>query len=135
ELSHYSAQGVRALASSTPSESAVTGGSWSYEITKRRNVYSISWLNNYGVNGVPIVILLQYGHTTGTGEYVRSRDFIHPAIRPILDQIDESVWKAVTSAEAALTIVLSIWNSTRVSSCLASRTPLVLWTDLRSRSS
>jgi len=97
-LSHYGEQGVRALASSTPSESGVTAGSWSYEITKRRNVYSISWLNNYGVNGVPIVILLQYGHSTGTGGYVQGRDFINPAIKPIFDQIAESVWKAVTSA-------------------------------------
>src|SRR5690606_39894695 len=41
-LSHYGEQGVRALASSTPSESGVTAGSWSYEITKRRNDYSRS---------------------------------------------------------------------------------------------
>ena len=48
-------------------------------------------------NGVPIAVILQTGHGTGTGGYVAGRDYINPAIRPIFDQIAEDAWKEVTS--------------------------------------
>lgn len=52
---------------------------------------------NTNVNkGVPIAIILQYGHATGTGGWVEGRDYINPAIQPIFDQIAESAWKEVT---------------------------------------
>ena len=47
------------------------------------------------VNGVPIALILQYGHGTGTGGWVAGRDYINPAIKPIMDEIAEGVWKAV----------------------------------------
>ena len=97
-LDGFGRQGVDALASSTPVDSGVTAQSWIYEVTKSANTYSISWKNSHIVDGRPIVILLQYGHGTGTGGYVQGRDFINPAIKPIFDKIAESVWKAVTSA-------------------------------------
>jgi len=90
--------GVQALASATPSETGLAAHSWSYEIIKGKSSWSVVWRNSDTAEGVPVVILLQYGHATGTGGYVQGRDFINPAIRPIFDQISDSVWKAVTSA-------------------------------------
>lgn len=90
--------GVQALAAATPVDSGATAHSWSYEITRKRGGFQISWTNSHIVGGVPLAILIQHGHGTGTGGYVQGRDFINPAIRPIFDQIANDVWKAVTSA-------------------------------------
>ena len=55
------------------------------------------FFKNSNINaGVPIAIILQYGHGTGTGGWVEGRDYINPAIRPIFDQIAENAWKEVT---------------------------------------
>lgn len=90
--------GVVALEKATPVESALTANSWGYEVEKTRSGYSITWTNTNLVDGVPVAILLQYGHGTGTGGYVQGQDFINPALKPIFDKIANEVWKAVTSA-------------------------------------
>ena len=64
-------------------------------LEKRPN-RSISFHNSNIQNGVPIAIILQYGHGTGTGGWVAGRDYINPAIRPIFDQIANDAWKEVT---------------------------------------
>jgi|SRR5690606_22091021 len=97
-LEQFGQAGVDALASATPVESGLTAQSWSYEIEKSRSSVRITWLNTNLQNGLPIAILLQYGHGTGTGGYVAGRDYINPAIRPIFDQIADGVWKVVKSA-------------------------------------
>lgn len=97
-LESYGQAGVQALAAATPVESGATSAMWGYTVKKTRGSYSIEWTNGNVVGGVPVVILLQYGHGTGTGGYVRGRDFINPAIKPVFDKIADEVWKAVTSA-------------------------------------
>lgn len=90
--------GVHALTAATPIDSGRTAHSWSYTIRQNGGGISITWHNTHIENGFPVAIMLQYGHGTGTGGYVQGRDFINPAIRPVFDQIAETVWKAVTSA-------------------------------------
>lgn len=90
--------GVQALASATPSDTGVSANSWFYEIIKGKSSWTLVWKNSHTADGVPVVILLQYGHATGTGGYVKGRNFINPAIQPIFDQLATSVWKAVTTA-------------------------------------
>lgn len=97
-LERYAQEGVRALASATPKNSGITADSWGYELKKDGRFYSITWTNSNRHNGFPVAVMLQYGHGTGTGGYVRGQDYINPAIRPIFDRIAEDVWKAVTSA-------------------------------------
>lgn len=97
DLSRYGQIGVQALGSATPIDTGNTAGSWSYEVVKDRSGYSIEWRNSSTIRGgTPVVILLQYGHGTGTGGYVSGIDFINPAIRPVFDQIAHDVWKKVT---------------------------------------
>ena len=96
-LGKYGKEGVDALSHATPSASGLTASSWSYEIVRDRNSYSIIWSNSNVVDGTPVVILLQFGHGTGTGGYVQGQDFINPALRPIFDRIAADVWKEVTS--------------------------------------
>ena len=97
-LDSFGREGVAALANATPVDSGITAASWSYEVQRTGNSYTIMWTNNHVVDGRPIVIMLQYGHGTGTGGYVQGRDFINPAIKPVFDRIADKVWKAVTSA-------------------------------------
>lgn len=97
-LDRFGQEGVAALSSATPVDSSFTANSWDYEVVETGNSYSIIWTNSNVVNGVPVAILLQYGHGTGTGGYVQGRDYINPAIKPIFDKIAKEVWKVVTSA-------------------------------------
>lgn len=97
-LERYGKAGVAALEKVTPVDSDLTAQSWDYVVEKTRSGYSITWINTNLVDGVPIVVLLQYGHGTGTGGYVQGHDFINPALRPIFDKISNEAWKAVTSA-------------------------------------
>lgn len=94
-LESYGRQGVEALSSATPVDTGLTSKSWDYSVYVSKNYYSISWTNSNTVNGIPIVILLQYGHGTRNGGYVQGKDFINPAIQPIMNDIAENVWKEV----------------------------------------
>lgn len=98
QLDKFARQGVSALSSATPVETSLTATSWDYQVKRSRGSYSIEWTNNHTEDGVPIAIILQYGHGTGTGGYVKGRDYINPAMKPIFDNIADNVWKAVTSA-------------------------------------
>ena len=96
-LEAYGKEGVRALSSATPTKTGKTASSWGYKIIQNGNKYSIVWTNSNLHNGVPIAIIIQYGHGTGTGGYVQGRDYINPAIQPIFDDIAKRIWKEVTS--------------------------------------
>lgn len=97
-LQHYGQAGVSALSSATPLRTGLAASSWFYEVGSNASGFFINWFNSDIENGFPVVIGLQYGYGTGTGGYVSGQDFINPAIRPIMDQISEDVWKVVTSA-------------------------------------
>lgn len=91
--------GVDALEAATPEDTGATAASWSYEIDISGSDAKIYWTNSHlDEEGTPIAILLQMGHGTGTGGYVQGRDYINPAMRPVFDQIEQAVWKEVTSA-------------------------------------
>jgi len=95
-LNKYANEGLVALSNATPRESGETAESWYYSIVQRPGYYSIRWHNRHIEDGIPIAVLIQYGHGTGTGGYVQGRDYIMPAIRPIFDRIAAEAWKEVT---------------------------------------
>ena len=97
-LERYAQQGVDALVSTTPVDSFLTASAWDYEIKRVRGGATISWTNTNLVSGVPVVILLQYGHGTRNGGYVQGRDFINPALKPVFDKIADGVWKVVITS-------------------------------------
>jgi hypothetical protein len=96
-LDSYGRQGVFALSQATPKDTGETANSWGYRISKTKKGYRINWTNSSNKDGVPIVILLQYGHGTRGGTFVEGIDFINPVMRPILQNIAENLWKEVTS--------------------------------------
>ena len=95
-LDKYGREGVAALASATPVETGKTAESWYYEITNNRQTTKISFYNSNVNDGVPIAIIIQYGHGTRNGGWVEGRDYINPAIQPIFDKIAEEIWREVT---------------------------------------
>lgn len=95
-LDKYGSEGVAALASATPIDSGETANSWYYEIERTNGSVTIRFNNSHTNQGVPIAIILQYGHGTGTGGWVQGRDYINPAIRPVFDKIADEAWKEVT---------------------------------------
>ena len=96
DLDKYGKAGVAALASATPVDTGKTANSWFYEIERKDGRVSIAFYNSNIQNGIPIAIILQYGHATRNGGWVQGRDYINPAIQPIFDKIAEKAWKEVT---------------------------------------
>ena len=96
DFDKYGKAGVAALASATPVDSGLTAASWSYKITRTDSSITITFHNSNINKGVPIAIILQYGHGTGTGGWVEGRDYINPAIQPIFDEIVKHAWEEVT---------------------------------------
>lgn len=90
--------GVSRLAAATPVSSGLTANSWGYEIKRSRGSFQIFWTNSHVESGFPVAIGLQYGHGTGTGGYVRGRDYVNPAMRPVFEQILADLWTEVTTA-------------------------------------
>lgn len=95
ELDKYGQAGVAALSSATPVDSGETASSWYYEINRQNGKISIDFCNSNVNDGVPIAVILQLGHGTGTGGWVEGRDYINPAIQPIFDEIAYNAWKEV----------------------------------------
>lgn len=98
DLDGLGQEGVNALKAATPVNTGLTAASWGYKIKVTRGAASIEWTNSHIVDGVPIAIILQYGHGTGTGGYIQGKNYINPAIKPVFDKIANKAWKAVTSA-------------------------------------
>lgn len=87
--------GVEALRNATPVETGETANSWYYKITRTEERLTIAFCNSNVNKGVPIAIILQYGHGTGTGGWVEGRDYINPAIQPIFDKLLAEAWKEI----------------------------------------
>lgn len=96
-LTKYGEAGVRALRDNTPQRSGETASAWGYEIAKTKDGYSVYWTNSNVNDGVPIAILIQFGHGTGTGGYVAPTDFINPALIPIFEDLAEAAWREVVN--------------------------------------
>lgn len=97
-LRKYGELGVAALAEATPKDSGITAASWSYELAKEDGYYTIYWKNSSRNDGANIAILLQYGHATGAGVYVKGVDYVNPAIKSVFDQMATELWNEVQSA-------------------------------------
>lgn len=95
DLDKYGEQGVQALSSATPYDTGNTAGSWYYKINRDAGSLSLEFCNSNVNKGVPIAIILQYGHGTGTGGWIEGRDYINPTIQPIFDEILNNMWKEV----------------------------------------
>lgn len=97
-FTRYAEEGVAALSRATPVDTGKTAASWYYKIEQENNSITISFCNSNIQNGVPIAIILQYGHGTRNGGWVQGRDYINPAIQPIFDKIANNAWREGTKS-------------------------------------
>lgn len=97
-LSKYGQMGVDALKAATPRDTGLTADSWYYEIVEKKGITSINFCNSNSNDGVPIAIVIQYGHATRNGGYVQGTDYINPAIKKIFDGIADEAWREVTKS-------------------------------------
>ena len=90
-LHEYGRLGVGVLSAATPVDTGETAGSWSYKITGNKERYKLIWTNSEVAGSAPLVLMLQYGHSTKSGYFVSGRDFINPALRPIYDSLNKKL--------------------------------------------
>lgn len=91
-LHKYGKQGVEALELATPKDTGKTASSWSYEIEKTADGYNLVWNNdNMAEPGMPVAVLIQFGHATKSGSYVRGIDYINPALSPVFEKIADNI--------------------------------------------
>lgn len=95
-LDKYGQEGVNALASATPIDTGKTAASWYYKVDVKNDSATIQYCNSNINQGVPIAIILQLGHGTGTGGYVEGVDYINPALQPVFEDLVNKAWGEVT---------------------------------------
>ena len=95
-LNEYGKQGVELLRDATPVDTGKTATGWNYEIEVNSQGVSLYWVNSNVNEGVPIAILIQYGHATRKGTYVQGVDYINPALRPLFESMGEKLWKEMS---------------------------------------
>lgn len=96
ELDRYGREGVAALESATPRDTGKTAESWSYKIKRTGDSVALKFYNSNISNGVPVAVILQYGHATGNGGYVEGIDYINPALQPIFEKIASQAYEEVS---------------------------------------
>ena len=95
ELDRYGKAGVEYLSEETPKDTGLTSQSWYYEIEHHTDYVEIIWKNSNVKNGEEIAMILQYGHATGHGGYVKGIDYINPALRKVFREMAEDAEKEV----------------------------------------
>lgn len=96
KFDEYGKRGVEALKANTPKDTGLTSESWKYKVVRMKTRVSIVWYNTNENNGVNIAVLIQYGHTTRSGGYVRGIDYVNPAMKPVFEDISKEMWKEIS---------------------------------------
>ena len=96
-LEKYGQMGVEALKAATPASTGKTASSWSYKIQNKGSGVEIQWHNSNINKGVNIAVLIQYGHGTRNGGYVKGIDYINPAMKPIFEKISKELEREVNN--------------------------------------
>lgn len=96
ELDKYGREGVEALMEATPKRTGLTAESWKYEIERKNDQVILRWYNtNLAEDWANVALLIQKGHATKSGVYVKGIDYINPALRPVFEKIGNKAWKEV----------------------------------------
>lgn len=96
-LEKYGKQGVEALMAVTPKRTGKTAASWNYKIEITKDEMALYFTNSNLANGVPVALLIQYGHATKRGYWVEGIDYIPPTVQPIFEKMSKELWREVTA--------------------------------------
>lgn len=95
-LDHYGREGVKLLKANTPVDSGRTRDGWYYVTKKEPGRSYLEFCNSNVQNGVPIAIIIQYGHATKNGAWIQGVEYINKSIQPVFNKITNDIWKGVT---------------------------------------
>ena len=86
-------EGVEALAEYTPKRTGKTAASWQYRIKEKEKTgwLELEWFNTNFNKGISIAWMIQYGHGTPRGGYVKGVDFINPALEPLFEEFGKRI--------------------------------------------
>ena len=95
-LTKTGAQALEKLKEATPVRTGRTRDSWSYAVIKTERGYRLVFSNsNMNAEGLPVVVLLEYGHGTKNGGYIPARYFIKKTLNPIYAELRSRLKKEV----------------------------------------
>ena len=94
-LHDYGLRGVANLRAMTPKDTGKTANMWRYDVSITKTGASINWYNDNVNDGVPIALVIEYGHGTGWGSYVPPHPYINQALEPIYEDLANTVWSEV----------------------------------------
>lgn len=96
-LNKYGEIGVEQLKEATPKKTGLTAESWYYKtnIDPKTGSVSLEFCNSNINDGVSVAIILQFGHGTATGGYVKGTNYINPVVRPIFTEIRDKICQEV----------------------------------------
>lgn len=97
-LDNYGKKGVERLREATPVDTGKTAEGWYFERYVGEDSCGISWWNTNVNEGVPIALVIEYGHITGWGGYVPPYPYISDALLPVLTDLQKKIWEVVTDA-------------------------------------
>lgn len=97
KLESIGSYGVSLLARNTPVDTGETSNSWSYVLKRTSTGIALEFHNSKAVAGVPLAVLLHYGHGTGTGGFVSPTSFIRQPFKDIFEELARRVEEVLES--------------------------------------
>ena len=95
DLDYYGKLGVSRLKDATPIDTGLTANSWYYEIVKNNKKTAIIWYNTNVNNHVNIALIVDQGHATRSGTWVKGQNYIKDAIEPVYEELNKYLEKEV----------------------------------------
>lgn len=96
-LASYGAKGVELLRDATPKDTGLTANSWTFDIVRDgKGIIKVVWYNTNEVENSSgykfnVALLIQTGHATRSGTWVEGIDYINPALKPLFDQLADTI--------------------------------------------
>lgn len=89
DLNRFGEMGVKALKDASPVLTGLMANSWHYEIVKNDKKTAIIWYNTDIENRLNVAIIVDQGHATKGGGWIKGKNFIAPAMEPVYEELDK----------------------------------------------
>ena len=94
-LQRVGQMGVTQLYEWTPKQTGLTAASWSYEIVTENKGLVLYWTNDnivyQGEEKISVAAIIVNGHATLSGKWIEGRDYITPALEPVIKYLNEEL--------------------------------------------
>ena len=89
DLDRFGQMGVERLQAASPVYTGLMANSWYYEIIKNDNKTALIWSNSDIENRLNVAIIVDQGHATKGGGWIKGQNFIEPAMQPVYEALDK----------------------------------------------